>query len=244
METQNQKRIEPTFSGSFGHGWNTMGKYFLVLLLVVIVLGLVTFPAQFIRVNIDNDTFHWVNRLRDYIGLGGIAVLGVFAIIMGIFAFFYMLLVVPVIKFGADLMFVHAARSIRPQFEILVRGFTENYLHIILASLLRVALIMLGMIMLIVPGIIAACRLAFVSYLVMDRKLDPIIAIEESWRLTKGHGWTIFGMAIVSFFIFIAGFAMFFVGIIPATIWVKSSFASLYEAAITEKNGATMVSEE
>ncbi|MBN2273902.1 MAG: hypothetical protein JXR41_07595 [Bacteroidales bacterium] len=243
METQIQKRIEPTFSDSFGHGWYTMGKYFLVLLLLVIILGLVTFPAQFVRINIDNDTFHWLGKVKDYIGLGGIAVLGVFAIIMGIFAFFYMLLVVPVIKFGADLMFVHGARGIRPQFETLVKGFTENYLHIILASLLRIALIMLGMILLLVPGIIVACRLAFVSYLVMDRKLDPIIAVEESWRLTRGHGWTIFGMAIVSFFIFIAGFIMFFVGVLPATIWVKSSFASLYEAVITEKNGAAVVAE-
>ena len=82
-----------------------------------------------------------------------------------------------------------------------------------------------------------ACRLAFVSYLVMDKKRDPIVAVEESWKLTSGHGWTIFGMAIVSFLIYILGFIMCFVGLIPASIWVKSSFASLYEAVLIEKNG-------
>ncbi|MBN1417119.1 MAG: hypothetical protein JW973_18630 [Bacteroidales bacterium] len=243
METQNQKKIEPTFGGSFGNGWDVMSRYFLVLLLVVIVLGIIWFPTQFMNIKFDSDTFPWMEDWRDHIGIGGFAVLGAFAIILGIFAFFYALLVVPVFKYGANLMFVHAVRGIRPEFETLVKGFRENYLHIVLANLLTVALIMLGMILLIVPGIIVACRLAFVSYLVMDRKLDPIIAVEESWRLTRGYGWTIFGMAFVSFFIFIAGLIMLFVGILPATIWVKSSFASLYDAVLTTKNGSVMVTE-
>lgn len=243
METQNQNRILPTFGGSFEHGWKVMFDYFLVLLLVAIVMGIVMFPAQLLRINIDAEHFDWWKDGYDFMGRGGFAVLGVFAIILGIFAFIYMLLVVPVFKYGADIMFVHAARGIRPEFETLIKGFKENYLYIVLARLLSSALIMLAMMLLIIPGIIVACRLVFVSYLVMDRKLDPIIAVEESWRLTRGHGWTIFAMGLVSFFIFILGFAMLFVGIIPAVMWVKSSFASLYEAVVTEKNGKVAVSE-
>lgn len=243
METQNQNRILPTFGDSFGHGWKVMFNYFLVLLLVVIVMGIVMFPAQMLRINISPENFGWMKDQFDFIGPGGYATLGVLAIVMGIFALIYMLLVVPVFKYGADIMFVHAARGNRPEFETLIRGFKENYLYIILARLLTGALIGMAMVLLIIPGIIVACRLAFVSYLVMDRKLDPIVAVEESWRLTKGHGWTIFAMGIVSFFIFILGFAMLFVGIIPAIMWVKSSFASLYEAVVTEKNGAVAVSE-
>ena len=243
METQNQNRILPTFGGSFEHGWKVMFNYFLVLLLVVIVMGIVMFPAQMLRINIDAEHLKWCKDEIDFIGPGTFAALGVFAIILGIFAVIYMLLVVPVFKYGADIMFVHAARGNRPEFETLIKGFKENYLYIVLARLLSSALIMLSMMLLIIPGIIVACRLAFVSYLVMDRKLDPIIAVEESWRLTKGHGWTIFVMGFVSFFILILGFAMLFVGIIPAIMWVKSSFASLYEAVVTEKNGAVAVSE-
>jgi uncharacterized membrane protein len=115
------------------------------------------------------------------------------------------------------------------------RGFRENYLSIVLANLLTAALIMLGFVALIVPGIIIGCRLAFVGYLVMDKKLDPILAVEESWKMTKGHGWTIFFMAIVSFFIFIAGLCLAFVGLIPAAMWVSSSFAGLYQAVLVEK---------
>jgi uncharacterized membrane protein len=102
---------------------------------------------------------------------------------------------------------------------------------------------MMGFIFLIIPGIIIACRLAFVSYLVMDKKMDPIQAVEESWKLTKGHAWTIFFMAIVSFFICLLGLIMCFVGIFPAMIWVKSSFASLYEAVLVEKNAQSVLTE-
>jgi hypothetical protein len=75
----------------------------------------------------------------------------------------------------------------------------------------------------------------------MDKKLDPIIAVEESWKMTRGHGWTIFGMAILSFFIFLAGLILLIVGTIPAVIWIRSSFASLYEAIRIERNGAVPV---
>jgi uncharacterized membrane protein len=125
-------------------------------------------------------------------------------------------------------MFLQAVREIRPDFNLLVRGFRQNYLGIVLANLLTVALVMLGFIMLIIPGIIIACRLSFVGFLVMDKGLDPITAVEESWRMTRGYGWTIFGMAILSFFIIIAGLCLIVVGVFPAAAWVGSSFATLY----------------
>ena len=97
-----------------------------------------------------------------------------------------------------------------------------------------VALVILGCIALIIPGIIIGCRLVFVSYLVMDKKLDPIEAVEQSWKLTRGHGWTIFFMGFVSIFIVIFGLILMIVGIFPAIMWVSSSFASLYQSVINE----------
>jgi len=141
------------------------------------------------------------------------------------------------------MMFVQAARDIRPDFNMLVSGFRRNYLNIVLANLLTAALVMLGIIALVIPGIIVACRLAFVGYLVMDRNLDPINAVEESWRMTRGYGWTIFFMAILSFFIIIGGLCLIFVGVFPAAIWIGSSFASLYEAVLIHKGLKTAPAE-
>lgn len=120
----------------------------------------------------------------------------------------------------------------------------ENYLHIVLANLLVVALVVLGFFALLVPGIIIACRLSFVSYIVMDKKLDPIEAVELSWKLTKGHGWQIFFMGLTSFFIIIFGLILLIVGIFPALMWIGSSFATLYESVIREKEPVPAVAVE
>jgi hypothetical protein len=233
METILQSKPIPSLGESFGNGWNVMKKYFLILFLVVIVLGIIMGPTQIFRLNIDPTHHgHWDWHFSDI----NLIALGMFTVIFGLFALAYAFLIIPVFKYGGKMMFVQAVRDIRPDFNTLVKGFRENYLGIVLANLLSAALIMLGIIALIIPGIIIGCRLAFVGYLIMDKNLDPIMAVEESWKMTKGHGWTIFFMAIVSFFIFIAGLCLLFVGIFPALIWVSSSFASLYEAVRLEKN--------
>jgi uncharacterized membrane protein len=132
-------------------------------------------------------------------------------------------------------MFVQAVRQEKLDYETLIKGFRENYLSIILANLLVFALVALGIFALIIPGIIIGCRLAFTAYIVMDKKLDPIEAVETSWRMTRGHGWKIFFMGFCSFFIYIFGLIMLLVGIFPAMIWVSSSFATLYQSVLNEK---------
>lgn len=238
MEKQRNYRLFPTFGDSYGTGWNVMFDNFLRLLLVVFVLLLLTGPMNGVKYNFDKHDFHnfnmdWWNG--DWSQLFGIASLGAIAILIGLLAIAYTFLALPVIRYGAKMIFVESVRRKKPDFEWLIKGFWTNYLNIILANLMVFALIAIGLFALIVPGIIIACRLAFVPYLVMDKRLDPIESVETSWKLTRGHGWTIFLMAFVSFFIYLGGLIMFFVGILPATIWVKSSFASLYESVLIEK---------
>jgi len=154
---------------------------------------------------------------------------------MGLIALMYALLVLPVFQFGSKMMFVQAVRKQTPDFDWLVSGFRKNYLNIVLANLLVGALIGIGIVCLIIPGIILACRLTFTPYLVMDRGLDPIKAAEESWRLTRGHGWTIFLMGFMSFFIVLAGFICLFFGVFISLMWIKSAFATLYHSTLIEK---------
>jgi hypothetical protein len=70
----------------------------------------------------------------------------------------------------------------------------------------------------------------------MDKGLEPVKAVEESWRLSRGYGWTVFGLALMTIPIAIAGLACLIVGIFPAMIWINSSFASLYQAVDFAKN--------
>jgi hypothetical protein len=238
METRNEYNLVPGFGNSFGTGWRVMSDNFLRLFLVIIILAIVSVPLKFLNINFDVSDFHrgpwnWHGDFgRNILTLG---TLGIFAAFFGLIALLYSFLIKPVFDYGGDFIFVKAVRKEKPDFELLIKGFMENYLSIILANLLVFALVVLGIFALIIPGIIIGCRLVFVSYIVMDKKLDPIEAVEMSWRLTKGHGWKIFFMGFVSIFIILFGLIMLFVGIFPAIMWISSSFASLYESVLREK---------
>jgi uncharacterized membrane protein len=228
--------LVPTFGNSFGTGFQVMLDNFLRLFLVVLVLAILTGPTQF-GFNFDKGDFkhfpwHWEGYWEHIFGL---ASLGMFAIFFVMLALLYTFLAKPVVEYGGKMIFVQAVRKIKPNFELLISGFWTNYLHIILANLLVFALVVLGLFALIVPGIIIGCRLAFTGYIVMDKKLDPIEAVELSWKLTRGHGWTIFFMVFVSFFIAIIGLLLMIIGIFPALMWISSSFATLYQSVLLEK---------
>jgi len=241
METSNEYRLVPGFGNSFSAGWRVMTDNFLRLFLVILILAIVTSPMKMFNFKLDMSDLHnlpwnighsFGHSLRDLPLLGAV---GFFAVFFGFMAMLYSFLIKPVFEYGGSMIFVQAVRKIKPDFEYLIKGFMENYLHIILANLLVFALVVLGLFALIIPGIIIGCRLAFVSYIIMDKKLDPIEAVELSWKLTKGHGWQIFFMGFVSIFIVIFGLCMFLVGIFPAIMWICSSFAALYESVLREK---------
>ena len=241
METEKQYRLTPTFGDSFGTGWKVMFDNFLRLFLVIIILSIIAAPFKIFNFHFDMSDLHrapwnWGHNMghnmRDIFTLGS---LGIFAAFFGLLAMLYAFLVAPVFKYGGDMIFVQAARKTKPDFEYLIKGFMQNYLHIILANLLVFALVVLGLFALIIPGIIIGCRLVFVSYIIMDKKLDPIEAVELSWKLTRGHGWTIFFMGFTSIFIIMFGLLLMIVGIFPAIMWVCSSFATLYQSVLLEK---------
>jgi len=236
METKRIYRLIPSFNTSYNTGWKVMSDNFLRLLLVVIILAIITGPmGVFGNSNFKVDSFDFDSipyNMDDFFKFGA---LGLAAAFIGMIGLLYYFLLVPVFKYGGKMMFVQSVRQLSPDFDMLINGFRKNYLNIVLANLLVTALVGIGIVCLFIPGIIIACRLAFTPYLVMDKGLDPIKAAEESWRLTRGHGWTIFFMGFISFFIYIAGFICFFIGVLVADMWVKSSYATLYQSVLIEK---------
>ena len=191
-----------------------MWKYFLYLFIITIVVGLLEAPVSAVQ---DSE---WENT-------PGILVLQLLIAAYG-------LLFLPVVKYGGDLLYLRGMRNEKIEISELFDGFKNNYLNIILANLLTFAIIGIGFVFLIIPGIILACRLAFVSYLVMDKNMEPVAAVEKSWEMTRGYGWKIFGMALLVLPIFIAGLLCFIVGVLFAIIWIHAAFASMYHAVDIE----------
>jgi len=223
MENLNYRDLVPSAGGSFSFAWRKMfERAFLPLLLAVIIVGLLNGPSAGANLKLDgNHGFSFPMLL-------------IFPAI--IFGLAYGFLFIPIIKYGEQYLFLKAMRDEEADIKILFDGFRTKYLNIVLANLIVFALVMLGLVMLIIPGIIIACRLAFVSYLVMDKNMEAMKAVEKSWQMTRGHGWTIFGMAIITFFICIGGLIVFFVGIIISIMWAHAAFATLYQSVLNEND--------
>ena len=104
----------------------------------------------------------------------------------------YSLLIVQPVNYGFHYTTMKAARGDKPDVGDLFDAF-KNYGSTILSSIITCVLVIVGFVFLIVPGIIVACKLAFVPLLVVDKKMTAMEAINTSWRMTDGHAFTIFG---------------------------------------------------
>ena len=203
---QNSVVLVPGVSSCYKNGWRQLWKNVLELFLILIISCVVGLPSAVGRVD------------------GGIG-----AVMLGIFSLAYGVLIVGPVGYGVAFAYLKGARGdqlkVKDMFEVL-----RNYWNAVLANLLVDVIIFVGLVLLIIPGIIFACKLAFTPYLVVDRKMEVIEAVKESWRMTSGHAWKVFFIGLLGFFISIAGLICFGVGIIVAIMWITLALASLYHA--------------
>lgn len=215
------ENLKPRTGSVFNHAWKVMRENFISLFLTSLIVFVAGAPFFLFS---DLEHFNHFD--------GGIIMLTL--IFMQLFAMAYTLFILSPLQYGMKWVYLKASRGDKYEVTDMFDSF-KVYLNVILASLLTAAIIVFGFFFLIIPGIIFACRLVFVPLLVMDKKLDPVKAVEESWRLTRGHGWRIFWMAIVSFFIIIGGLIVLFFGVIVSAIWIQAAFTTLYHAILEEK---------
>lgn len=205
---KNSVTLAPSVGSAYKNGWRQLfWEYFLGLFLILIISFIIGIPGGM------NE---WAQ---------GSAAAG----ILGFLAFVYGILVQGPVQFGVAFAFLKAARGDKLETKDMFEAF-KNYWNAVLASLLVFIIIIVGLILLIIPGIFFACKLAFTPYLVVDRKMAVMEALEESWRMTGGHAWKVFLIGLLAIPICIAGLLCFIVGIIISIMWVSLAFASLYHA--------------
>jgi len=201
--------FEPTVGDAYNHGWKTIWKYFLELFLIGLLIFIISIPINAFSFMVQ-DGSNWF-------------LIGIFIVL----SVAYGILILGPLQYGMFYCYLRAARGenlqVKDLFEI-----KENYLNVMLASLLTNIIIGIGIFMLIIPGIIFACKLAFVPYLVVDKKMDAIKALQTSWQMTDGYAVNIFVMGLLAIFIAIGGLIAFLIGVIIAAMWIYASFASIY----------------
>ena len=146
----------------------------------------------------------------------------------------YSFLVSGPLAYGVAYALLRAARGEPVKIDNMFAAFS-NYWNAVLAYLLTAVIVIIGIILLIVPGIIFACRLAFTPYLIVERKMEAIEAIKTSWRMTRGHAGTVFLVGLLGIPIAIAGMICLGVGLIPASMWIGLALASLYHSVASQE---------
>lgn len=211
METNNSNNpfISNTRVGdNYSKGWNLAFTTFIELIVVTLVYAVIQAPTGALQIKTDH--FEW------------------FMIPVAMFGMAYAVFIAGPIGMSTSWVFLKAVRRDKIEIKDMFSVFERNYWNAVLAGLIKGIIIVFGFFMLIVPGIIFACRLAFVQYLIIEEKMEALDALKASWAMTKGHGWKIFGMALLAFPIIIAGFILLFVGVFVAAMWITAAFAVLY----------------
>lgn len=208
--------LEPAVGACYKNGWQELWRHFLELLLIVIISFAISLPTW------GSYIFEGMESIRSLF-------LIFLCISYGLFTFVYSIMLLNPIKYGVAFAYLKSSRGDRLEVKDMFDVF-KNYWNAVLANLLVSVIIGVGFVFLIVPGIILACKLAFVPYLIVDRKMDVIKAVKESWFLTDGHAWKVFLIALLGIPIAIVGLLLFGIGIIIAVMWIGLAFASLYHA--------------
>jgi uncharacterized membrane protein len=114
----------------------------------------------------------------------------------------------------------------------------EGYGIFLLASILFYIGTVIGLILLIIPGIIFIATFGFYGFVIAERGdgVAVLESLQRSAELTRGHRWTLFGMAIVLFLVNIVGLIACFVGVVFTLGITLITWAYLYRAL----NGQTV----
>ncbi|MFC1900387.1 hypothetical protein ACFLYN_02225 [Chloroflexota bacterium] len=205
---QSDAVLEPGVISSYGNARKQLLKYFLEIFLIFIIFGVIGIPlwvTSWTGYSIEAYTF-W-----HFFGIG------------------YSILVMGPLSYGVAFACLKAARDKAPEVNNIFEAF-KTYWNAVLAGLLVSVIVAIGFILLVVPSIIFACKLAFVPFLVMDRKMEAVAAVKESWKMTHGYAPDVFYIGLLGILILIAGAICFGVGIIISFMWISLAIASLYHA--------------
>lgn len=228
--------LHPGVGSAYNYAWKTLWPYFWMLLLVAIIsgaIGLIPTPFESLGDVMWPALLGGVDRWSPGIVIA--AVLGMSLSVVVAVAFG--VLVQGPIEFGVAFAYLKAARRDKLDVADMFAAF-KNYWQAVLASFLVGLIVSVGIILLVVPGIYLACKLAFTPYLVVDRKMGAIEAMQESWRMTRGHGWTVFLIGLLGVAIVLLGLACLIVGVIISIMWITLAYASLYHSVESAESGA------
>lgn len=181
-----------TISEALQFGWETVKKRLVFFAGLTFILWLV-----------DATT----SRLSDYVGDNQAAILLIISLVSwGIQVG---------LSLGYNFIALKTVDGKSSQFSDLVAKFDGMLmLKYIGASLLTGLAVIIGLLLLVIPGIIVAIRLGFFPFVLLDKKLGPVDTLKETWKLTEGHVMDLGLLMLCLIGINLLGLVAFVVGVL------------------------------
>lgn len=133
------------------------------------------------------------------------------------------------LQLGLCFFFLNLVRGEETRFELLFEGF-KPLLTVLLSYAIIAALTIVGLILLIVPGIIVALGFSMTYYIIAD---DPEItfqvALEQSWKLTNGYKMELLVLNLRFIPWYLLGLLCLIVGVFAVIPWHNTTLALYYD---------------
>jgi uncharacterized membrane protein len=113
---------------------------------------------------------------------------------------------------GVTRMWLDAARDTRPTFETLFSG-ADRFLPMLGLNLLFFLGGTVGCVLFVVPGVLLYMIYQLAPYYVVDARMGPIDALQQSWTATEGQKGELFVLALAGLGLSMLGLSMCCVGL-------------------------------
>jgi uncharacterized membrane protein len=120
-----------------------------------------------------------------------------------------------------------AARGKAPDFMAILSGF-DRFFPLLATNVLLMLAICSGMVLLIVPGVIASLGLSLAAYYCVDERLGPIASLRASWNATRGHKVQVLVFMLAAMLVSLVGFLACCVGVLPAYVITYLAWGMVY----------------
>ncbi len=120
------------------------------------------------------------------------------------------------LQVGMTRISLDAARGKAPELGTLFAG-ADRFFPFFILNILMALAIVLGLVLLIVPGIIIGVGLSMAPFYVVEAGMGPIDAMKASWSATRGQRGEVFVLGIAGFGLSLLGALMCCVGLLATT---------------------------
>lgn len=132
-------------------------------------------------------------------------------------------------SFGLIKIYLHTAAERKSKLEDLFNHDWKRFIRWLIAKVVSGVLVVLGLILLVIPGIYVAARLYLYEFFAVDQDMNAIEAISASREVTKDHVREIIGIWFLSLGILILGAIPVGIGLLWAVPTISIAKAKLYK---------------